>query len=75
MRIARVLGMQRAVVVVLVGVLTLLTLLLLAGHGPWAGPVVWELSSDHGLNRGDVPVVAAYLVGLACCASLWRSAR
>lgn len=62
-------------VVVLVGVLTVLTSLLLAGHGPWAGPVVWELSPHHGLNRGDVPVVAVYLVGLGCCAWLWRSAR
>lgn len=65
--------MGRVVVVALVCVLTLLTVLLLAGHGPWAGPVVWELSTHHGLNRGDLPVLAAYGVGLGCCARLWRS--
>ena len=56
----------------LAGVLTVLTLLLLAGHGPWAGPVVWEWSESHGLNVGDLPVLATYGVGLGCCAWLWR---
>ena len=43
----------------LAGVLTLLTLLLLAGHGPWAGPVIWAVSPYHGLNVGDLPVIGA----------------
>lgn len=56
----------------LAGVLTVLTLLLLAGHGPWAGPVVWGWSASHGLNFGDLPVLAAYGIGLGCCTWLWR---
>lgn len=64
--------MRRGVVVLLAGVLTMLTLLLLAGHGPWAGPVMWEWSTSHGLNVGDLPVLAAYGVGCGCCAWLWR---
>ena len=68
--------MRRGVVLLLVGVLTVLTLLLLAGHGPWAGPVVWEWSASHGLNVGDLPVLAAYGVGAGVLRWLWgRSER
>ena len=62
---------RRGVVVLLGAVLTLLTLLLLAGHGPWAGSVIWALSSYHGLNMGDLPVLGAYVIGLGCCVWLW----
>ena len=67
--------MRSGVVGLLAGVLTLLTLLLLAGHGPWAGPVIWALSPYHGLNVGDLPVIGAYVIGLGCCVWLWRSAE
>jgi hypothetical protein len=49
---------------VVAAALTLLTLLLIAGHGPWAGPTVLQVSQGHGLNLGDVPVLGAWLVGL-----------
>ncbi len=67
--------MRRGVVLLLAGVLTMLTLLLLAGHGPWAGPVIWTISPDHGLNVGDLPVLGAYVIAVGCCAWLWHDAR
>lgn len=68
--------MRRAVVLLLAGVLTVLTLLLLAGHGPWAGETLWAVNgTTHGLNDGDVPVLLAWAVGMGACAYLWREER
>ncbi|GAA4673106.1 hypothetical protein [Nocardioides nanhaiensis] len=68
--------MRRPVVLLLAGVLTVLTLLLLAGHGPWAGETLWAINgTTHGLNDGDVPVLVAWAVGMAACAYLWREER
>lgn len=55
-------------------VISVLTLLLLAGHGPWAGrPIdVLTLSSEHGLNTGDLPVLGLWLAGMLGCGSLLR---
>lgn len=61
-----------ALVLVLFGLLTVLTLLLLAGHGPWAGDIIWTYNESHGLHRGDVPVLGAWAVGAVCCALLLR---
>ena len=55
------------------GVLTVLMILLVEGHGPWAGHEILEFSPDHGVNDGDVPIVAAWLLGLLCCWRLWRN--
>ena len=57
---------------VIAGVLTLLMLLLIAGHGPWAGHELFKVSGNHGVNDGDVPVIAAWLLGLLCCWRVWR---
>lgn len=52
-------------------VLAGLTLLLLAGHGPWAGPKVISLTYNHGVNEGDIPVLIAWAVGTGCLGWLW----
>lgn len=68
--------MRRAVLLLLAGVLTVLTLLLLAGHGPWAGETLWTINgTSHGLNDGDVPVLLTWAVGMGACAYLWREER
>ena len=63
--------LDRLLVVLIVLVLTVLTGALLAGHGPWAGPVLVTFSPTHGLNQGDLPVLAAWLVGVWACLALW----
>ena len=63
-------GPASAVVVLLGLVLTVLTLLLLAGHGPWAGRTVIAFGPRHGLNSGDVPVLFLWAAGMGCCAYL-----
>lgn len=45
--------------------------MLLAGHGPWAGHVLISVSSTHGLDTGDLPVIATSLIEMCCCAVLW----
>lgn len=67
--------MTRPVVLLLAVILTVLTGLLLAGHRPWSGDALVVITASHGLNTGDLPVVALWVVGLGCCAWLWtRSA-
>jgi hypothetical protein len=56
-------------------VITALAVALVAGHGPWAGPLIVTLSSSHGIHAGDLPVMAGWLVGMACCNVLWRRSR
>ena len=65
---------HHAVVVGLALVLSVLTLLLIAGHGPWAGEAIpgLTLSADHGLNTGDLPVLALWVVGMLGCGHLLR---
>ena len=59
-------------VVLLLGVLSALTLLLLAGHGPWSGDTIWRLDENHGLNSGDVPVLGMWAIGAALSLGLLR---
>ena len=51
-----------------------LCVLLIAGHGPWAGETLWEISLSHGLNTGDLPVLAMWGASLWMCWLLWRDA-
>ncbi len=55
-------------------VCSLLAVLLVAGHGPWAGRLLWEVFPDHGINSGDLPVLAAWGASLWMCWLLWRDA-
>ena len=53
---------------------SVLCVLLIAGHGPWAGGLLWEVSIGHGLNTGDLPVLTLWGVSLWMCWLLWRDA-
>lgn len=64
---------NRVYVVVLALLLSGLTFALIAGHGPWAGREVFEISESHGVNEGDLPIVIAWVLGMGCCWGLWRS--
>ncbi len=50
---------------VIAGVLTVLMVLLIAGHGPWAGHEIMEVTENHGLNDGDIPVARRVAPGAA----------
>ena len=52
-------------------VLTGFAFALLAGHGPWAGPELVAVEGSHGLNWGDLPIIAAWGLGVGCCWRLW----
>ena len=62
---------HRGAVLVVFGSLSLVTLMLLAGHGPWSGRVIWAVSGTHGLNSGDVVPLLAWLVGTVACVRLF----
>ncbi len=53
---------------------SILCVLLIAGHGPWSGQLLWEISLGHGLNTGDLPVLAVWGASLWMCWMLWRDA-
>ncbi len=63
---------RRPAVIALALILSILTLLLLAGHGPWSGHLILEFDDDHGVNSGDLIIAPLWLAGMACCAWLWR---
>ena len=44
---------------------------LVAGHHPWDGPEVLEISETHGLHLGDLPVLVAWVVGAGLGWRLW----
>ena len=62
---------SRRFVAVLLAVLTALTLLLLIGHGPWAGGDLVAITDSYLLNTGDIPVILAWALGAFCCWRLW----
>jgi hypothetical protein len=63
---------DRVVAVLLVIVLTVLAIASVAGHGPLAGRELFPLTEGHGVNIGDLFVVGAWAVGVACCWRVWR---
>jgi hypothetical protein len=63
--------LARLCVLLLAVATTVFALLLVAGHSQFAGHVLISVSPDHGLDSGDVPVLALWLVCMACCAVLW----
>lgn len=60
--------------VVVLWSMSLVTLLLLAGHGPWSGRTIVSVTDVHGLNVGDLVPLGAWVVVAACCVWLWRDA-
>jgi hypothetical protein len=59
-------------IVVVQLVLTGLAVALVLGHGPWSGDKLVEVTYNHGVNTGDVPIAAAWLVATGCLLALWR---
>ncbi|ANH38234.1 hypothetical protein I601_1803 [Nocardioides dokdonensis FR1436] len=66
---------RRLIAIAVYLVTSVLALLLIAGHGPWAGRVLFRVSESHGFNTGDVPVILLWAAAMACCAALWRDTR
>ncbi|MEI5671629.1 MULTISPECIES: hypothetical protein [unclassified Nocardioides] len=64
--------MRRELAIVVAACLTGLMMLLIAGHGPWAGSVIWRVSPGHGLNNGDLPVLGLWIVGMGAVVLLAR---
>lgn len=64
--------LERGCIVVLAVLLTGLTLVSVAGHGPFAGSVLVTLTYNHGIDEGDVPIAFGWVVGMGCLAVLWR---
>jgi hypothetical protein len=50
--------------VVALGLGALAALMLVAGHHPWDGGVVFVVSSTHGVHRGDILAVFPMVVGI-----------
>ena len=63
---------RRAVALLLAGVLTILLVFGVAGHSVLSGPVLFGVTSTHGVHRDDLIVVVAWLVGMWCAWRLWR---
>lgn len=55
------------------GCLSVLAFICLAGHErPGIGPTVLRITETHGLNRGDLPVLVVWALGLLGCLLLGR---
>jgi hypothetical protein len=67
--------LRRFLVALVAIILTGLALALVAGHGPWAGRELIDISASHGINEGDLPVLGAWVVGMVACVLLWRRPR
>ena len=67
--------LRRLLVAVVLGAATVAALAVLAGHQAWAGPVILRVSGSHGLNAGDLPVIAAWVVVAVWAARIWRLTR
>ena len=52
---------RRLIAIAVYLVVSILALLLVAGHGPWTGRVLFTVSDSHGMHSGDVPVVLLWL--------------
>jgi hypothetical protein len=63
---------DRVIAVLLVIVLTALMIASILGHGPMAGRELFGVTETHGVHVGDLPFVAAWAVGVACCWRVWR---
>ena len=63
---------NRGFIVLSMLALTGFALALLAGHGPWSGPELLSLSSSHGVNVGDLPVIAVWMIVAVAAWRQWR---
>ena len=51
---------------------TAVSIALLAGRGPWAGPDLLGITETHGLHVGDLPILAGWVASAGCCWWVWR---
>ena len=51
--------------------LSTMAVAMIRGDGPGSGGILFQLSSTHGVNKNDVPVFVAWVVGLIGTAVLW----
>ncbi|WP_370248110.1 hypothetical protein [Nocardioides sp.] len=55
------------------GCLSMLAFICLAGHErPGTGPTLLRITDTHGINRGDLPVLIIWGLGLLACLLLSR---
>ncbi len=66
---------NRALLLVVMAVLSLLTFVLLKGDGPGSGDVLLTVTRDNGVNQNDVPIIGLWLVGMGCCVAVWWRSR
>ena len=65
--------LNRILVVGLAGLISSFALTLMYGDGPGSGKVIWAPAAQHGVNTGDLPIIAAWALGLVVCVVLgWR---
>jgi hypothetical protein len=62
--------MRSVLTLVILGILTFLMVLLVQGDGPGSQDVLFGISRHHGVNGGDLPVLGAWLVGVAATVTL-----
>ncbi len=55
--------------------MTVFAAVMVAGHHPWDGPELFAISETHGVNLGDLPVVAVWVAGSGLSWRLWRRER
>lgn len=63
---------RRAALVLQVVAVTALALVAVSGHGPGAGTMLLAVSMTHGVNSGDLLVVALWLVSVVVSLLVWR---
>ncbi|MET0999754.1 MAG: hypothetical protein ABWX73_13635 [Marmoricola sp.] len=63
---------QRGRFVLVVLALTGFAAAMVAGHHPWDGPELFGITETHGVNLGDLPVVAVWVAGIVYSAGRWR---
>jgi hypothetical protein len=57
---------------VVMTVLSCLAAILLRGDGPGSGDVLLALGDSHGINHGDVAILALWAIGMAAAGFLVR---
>lgn len=67
----RLLVFNRVLILVVEGILTAFAIALGIGHGPLAGDELLAVTSNHGLNSGDIPIMAAWVVATCFLITLW----
>lgn len=63
--------LNRGLILAVEGILTAFAVALVIGHGPLAGDQVLFVTYNHGLNSGDILVMAAWLVATSFLIALW----